>query len=175
MTLHTLTFLIEAFIQCCIIFAVWQCRRDLRTHSNRLTSFVTWVHGAHSNALNVIFDKIDARANKLAKELDSSVGIAQKIQIDSRVATKMADRAFNMASSATLGVVALQKALAVPRLLTKQQGQMNQLAKNEIDELFKVKGAQDWLRPLMSDEELDILDKAEAEAERQRMNPESDA
>ena len=73
----------------------------------------------------------------------------------------MADRAFNMASTANLGVVALQRALAVPRLLNKAQVQSNQLAKNGVDKLFNTSGGFDWLKPILSDEELDILEEAE--------------
>ena len=81
--------------------------------------------------------------------------------IRSVIAEKMADRAFNMASSANLGVVALQKALVVPRLMTKPQAKQNELAKNDVDKIFSSDGKFDWLRPILSDEDLDILDKAE--------------
>jgi hypothetical protein len=78
----------------------------------------------------------------------------------------MADRAFNMASTANLGVVALQKSLALPKIMTKQQAQQNQLAKEGVDKLFSGVGGFDWLRPLLSEEELDILDKAEQHKEK---------
>jgi hypothetical protein len=73
----------------------------------------------------------------------------------------MADRAFNMASTANLGVVALQKSLARPQLVTRQKLTENQLANKEVDKLFTTEGSFDWLRPLMSDEENEILDEAE--------------
>lgn len=81
--------------------------------------------------------------------------------LSSKIAEKMAERAFNMASSANLGVVALQKSLQVPRIATKQQTLQNQLAKDNVDKLFSSKGTFDWLRPILSEEELEVLDKVE--------------
>lgn len=78
------------------------------------------------------------------------------------IAEKMAERAFNMASTANLGVVALQKSLAVPRLMSKKQLNQNELAKDQVNGLFsnQVDGSGfDWLRPILSDKENDILDK----------------
>ena len=166
MTIHTLTSLIEPLIQCCIIFAVWKA---LQTKNRSV-----WDHQVVTvERFYGWRERFERRMLKKYRDMMNEMeGKRNSATIRASVAEKMADRAFNMASSATIGVVALQKALTVPRLLTKQQGQINQLAKDEIDELFKVKGAQEWLKPLMSDEELDILEKAEAEAERQRMNSE---
>jgi hypothetical protein len=90
-------------------------------------------------------------------------GILSKVQIDSKIAEKFAERAFNLASAANLGIVALQKSLATPRIMTKEQVVKNTLAKEQIDELFTGGGSMDWLRPILSDEELEILDKAEEE------------
>jgi hypothetical protein len=86
--------------------------------------------------------------------------------VKATLAEKMADRAFNMASTANLGVVALQKSLAVPRSIVKKQAQQNVLAKENVDKLFSGVGGFDWLRPLLSEEELDIIDKAEEHTEK---------
>ena len=88
-------------------------------------------------------------------------GKMDKMYIRSVIAEKMAERAFNMASTANLGVLALQKALQVPRVLNKQQGVKNQLAKNDIDKLFNNSGTFDYLRPILSDEENELLDNLE--------------
>lgn len=88
-------------------------------------------------------------------------GQLRKAQIRASVAEKFAERAFNMASAANLGVVALQKSLATPRIMTPQQVTRNQLAKNEVDNLFTSNGGFDYLRPILSDEENDILDSIE--------------
>lgn len=107
----------------------------------------------------------------LVKQIKIINGKLEKYWIKAKIAEKTADRAFNMASSANLGVVALQKALAVPRMMTKQQGLQNKFAKQEVDKLFTGEGTFDWLRPLMSDEELEIIDKAE-ELQQKQMNGE---
>lgn len=88
-------------------------------------------------------------------------GQVDKYLISAKIAEKMAERAFNLASSANLGVIALQKSLAMPRLATKEQLKANEFASNKVDKLFSNGGTFDWLRPILSEEELDILDKAQ--------------
>lgn len=90
-----------------------------------------------------------------------ALGRIEQVARRAAIAEKMGERAFNLASSATIGVVALQKSLATPRLLTKTQVTQNLLAKTEIDRLFTKDGDMEWLKPVLSDEELDILEKAE--------------
>lgn len=109
-------------------------------------------------ALEAYEKKLGSLNSHFTKRLS---GITNKVIIDSKVATKVADRAFNLASAANLGVVALQKTLATPRLMTKQQSRLNQLAKKSVDELFITEGAYDWMRPALSDEDLEILDEIE--------------
>jgi hypothetical protein len=88
-------------------------------------------------------------------------GKLDKYFISAKIAEKFAERAFNMASSANLGVIALQKSLAQPRIMTKHQTVRNELAKNEVDKLFTTEGSFDFLRPILSDEENDLLDEME--------------
>jgi len=126
-------FILSIIINLCLIFAVWRISKKRP------------VETVHFKML---------KNRKLQGQID-------KMYLRSVIAEKMADRAFNMASSANLGVVALQKALAVPRLLTKPQVKQNELAKEGVDKLFTSDGQFDWLRPILSDEDLDILDKAE--------------
>lgn len=109
------------------------------------------------NKSKVIFHK-----TKVVVSEDKQLrGRLDKMYISAKIAEKMAERAFNLASTANLGVVALQKSLVLPKLATKQQLQSNQLAKDNVDKLFSSGGTFDWLRPILSDEELDILDKAQ--------------
>lgn len=107
----------------------------------------------------IVFEQKYYKYNKLDK---SHQGIINKAHIDSRIATKMAERAFNLASSANLGVVALQKALATPKLITREASKLNQLAKNSVDELFTTQGEYDWLKPLLSDQDLELLEEIES-------------
>lgn len=130
--------------------------------------FATWrIYGElcelrRTVSLDAFHTIADIRELKLARvNLDPLKGEVRSLEIKAAIAEKMADRAFNMASSANLGVVALQKALAVPRLMTKAQVQQNQLAKKGVDKLFTTSGNFDWLKPVLSDEELDLLEAAE--------------
>lgn len=92
---------------------------------------------------------------------DKSIkGKLDNMYVSAKIAEKMADRAFNMASSANIGVVALQKALATPRLMSKPQVVQNLLAKKGVDEVLGEGSGFDWLRPILSDEDLEILDQA---------------
>lgn len=115
---------------------------------------------------NRIFNLIDDLYRKVAKRLElpfskkELFGRLEKTEIKAAIAEKTGDRAFNIASSATLGVMALQKSLATPRLITKRQATQNQLAKHDIEKLYTTEGSFDYLRSVMTDEELDILDSA---------------
>lgn len=79
--------------------------------------------------------------------------------IRSVTAEKLAERAFTAANASSLGVIALQKALAVPRIMTKTQSDQNQLAKNTIDKLFTTEGGYEFMRPFLSDEDNALLDE----------------
>lgn len=89
--------------------------------------------------------------------------LLEQAQRRAAIAEKYADRAFTMASTATLGVIALQKSLAVPKIMTKRQTAQNALAKKQVDDLMAGSGQFDYMRPILSDEENDILDKLEEE------------
>lgn len=142
-----------------VMFAVWRLSIKLKA-TDKYASVLAEAF-LHSRKRN---EKRGRDIEALKKAIKGTDG---RVYIKAKIAEKTADRAFNMASSANLGVVALQKALAVPRLMTKQQGLQNKFAKNEVDKLFNGEGTFDWLRPILSDEELEIIDKAEELKERQ--------
>lgn len=103
-------------------------------------------------------------------------GKVTKMYIAAKIAEKTADRAFNLASSANLGVIALQKSLAVPRVITRTQATQNQLAKKTIDELFSGNDdILDFLRPTATDDELEVIDKIQDERRTRAMNGEHKA
>lgn len=93
-----------------------------------------------------------------------------KAQAEIAIAREIASRSFNLANNAMLGVASLQKTLAVPRILTKEQVELNAVAKEEVDQLFRVGGTMDWMKPLMSEDELDAYEKAQALAEAEKTN-----
>lgn len=88
-------------------------------------------------------------------------GKLEQVYRKASIAEKMGERAFNMASSANLGVIALQKSLVVPRLLTKKQGTQNALAKKGVDDLFSTSDSFDYLMPILSDEQIELIEKAQ--------------
>ncbi len=149
-------FTLSIIINLCLIFAVSGLLIIVRNESYRLhkkcdDNFIRIYrkHPAPKIDYEVLYDKIGGKLDKMYTR--------------AVIAEKMAERAFNMASSSNLGVVALQKALALPRLMTKPQVKQNELAKNSVDKIFSSDGKFDWLRPILSEEDLDILDKAEEE------------
>lgn len=90
-------------------------------------------------------------------------GQIDRLKVKVAISEKFAERAHSAANAASLGVVALQKTLHVPRPLTKSQANSNKLAKKQIDSLFNEQSGFDWMRPLLSDEENEILDNLEKE------------
>jgi len=86
-------------------------------------------------------------------------GKLDKYYINAKIAEKMAERSFTMASTASLGVIALQKALATPRYLSKDALKRNELAKREVDKIFSNDGKLEYLRDFATDEEREVLDQ----------------
>lgn len=128
-------FTLSIFINLCLIFAVW--RISLRRY------------GIYREKVFIVDPKIK--------------GLMESSLRKAAIAEKFAERAFSLASTANLGVVALQKTLQTrPRLVTKESSTRNELAKKEVDSLFGGTGNFDWLRPVLSDEENDLLDQVEA-------------
>lgn len=138
--------ILSILINLCLIVAIWALSRQLRDWE---------AHCEYLDAHNLEFN---AKLNNLFNKLNGKI---DKAYIETVIASKFAERAFNLASSANIGVVALQKSLATPRLLTKEQLTKNVLAKKEVDSLLTTQGQMDWLRPILSPEDLDLLDKAE--------------
>lgn len=88
-------------------------------------------------------------------------GQMQHLAVKAAVSEKMAHRAFQVASAASLGVIALQKTLPLPRLPERGDAVKNHLASKEIDKLFTKNGSFELLKPILDDESLDFLDKME--------------
>lgn len=135
-------FTLNILINLCLIFAIW--RLSKRRSFERIV-------------VRVVEDK-------------KTLGKLDQAQIKAAIAEKMADRAFSMASSANLGIVALQKALVAPRLITKPQLINNQLAKKGVDQLFSIDNEIEFMRPLMTDDEIEVYEKMKKEKEKAAMN-----
>ena len=150
-------FIMNIIIDLCLIFAIWKLsRRNCCYDSALIQNKIFWRQIRRLEGL------IKSRVrNGMKVVTENNRGAVMK----AKLAEKLADRAFNMASAANLGVVALQKSLAVrSRYVSKEQSLKNEVAKKEVDNLFSNSNGFDWLRPILSDEELDVLDKAEDHA-----------
>lgn len=127
--------ILNILIELCLIVAVWRLsKRRGKYHHVELTKVVP------------------------DKRLE---GLVVQAQIESKVSAAIAERAFNLASAANLAAIALQKTLATPKLVNKAQVNRNLIAKAEIDKLFSTHGNMDLLRPILSEEEQEILDAIE--------------
>jgi hypothetical protein len=108
-------------------------------------------------------------------------GKLDSFQVKVKLAEKLADRAFSLASSANLGLVALSRTLAVrPVYASKKQMVKNELAQKQTEEaIFGVKKPEevdysqvDWMYAALDDEEREIVDSARqlAEARKESSN-----
>ena len=152
-----LTTSINICLLCVVIYLAFRMRKEKDEYMGKTLQIADSFYGRQEYDMNEM--------RKLIKEVRGAehgyIRSAIKGEIDqytiiAKVAQKMADRAFNMASSATIGVVALQRSLAIPKPVTKQQGLQNKLASEQVDALFK----DEWLRATMSPEEIDLLEKS---------------
>lgn len=103
---------------------------------------------------------------KIVKD-NRAIGKAEQALIKAKIAELFAERAFNMASTANLGVIALQKTLHVPKIVDRQQTLKNKYAKAEVDKLFTTNGGFEFLKPILDDEELEMLEEIEKNSSEQ--------
>lgn len=148
-----------------LIFAVWRIKEERNNNLLICKIMMEKNRRIELKQLKKVFE------NQFNNRLKKYLGVKEQHWRKVAIAEKMAERAFNMASSANLGVVALQKALQVPRVMNKAQLDQNGLAKRQVDELFSGETGFDWLRPILSNDENEILDKIEEE-KRRKMNGE---
>lgn len=91
-------------------------------------------------------------------------GMGTEALIKAKIAEKLADRAFSLASSANLATMHLQRILQTrPKIFKKEELILNEIAQDKVMET--VGGSPnyagfDWLYPILSQEERDILDNA---------------
>ena len=136
-------FTLNILIDLCLIAAVYSLSKRKRVWTQRFTR---------------TFDCSREVRGKLDKAL---------VQV--KMAERFSERAFSLASSANLACMALQRTLQVRPYASKQQRLANEIAQKEVKEA--IGGPQsgdslpdysgfDWLYPVLSDEERDIVDKA---------------
>ncbi len=124
-------------------------------------------HFSLSRRKRIIIEQKTISTNHEMKRLE---GRFNKCLIASKIAEKMASRAFALASSSNVGVGILSKALiSRPRLLTKAQAVKDEVAKKNLSEVFGESEAE-WLKPLLSDDEIDLLEEANRQAKKSKQN-----
>lgn len=138
---------LNILIDLLLIFAVWGTWRISSKAKELATK--AWVKNPNYwEVENLISVEMKHYKRMFWKQINKLYGIRNKNDITAKVAEKFAERAFTMASTANLGVIALQKTLQTPRFMTKEQSQRNQLAKNEVEELYNGEdsnGSHDYL------------------------------
>jgi hypothetical protein len=160
--------ILTTLIDLLLIFIIFMQRQELQA---TLSAYAKIRDKQLGLTQKIRWELVDRKIYKYAKrEIDKMVGLREAATRKAAIAEKTADRAFNMASSANLGVIALQKALAVPRLLTKEQGQRNELAKQNIDALFSGSDALDFLKPIATEDELLAIEKIQEDKRKQMLN-----
>ena len=120
--------------------------------------------------LILCIDKLRRKETKIITKIvkdNRAIGKAEQALIKAKIAELFAERAFNLASTANLGVIALQKTLHVPKIVDRQQTLKNKYAKAEVDKLFTTNGGFEFLKPILDDEELEMLEKIEQESSEQ--------
>lgn len=106
----------------------------------------------------------------LRKSLKGLSGKVDKVMLDAKLATKMAERAFTLASSANIASAILQKNLnGRIRTVSPQQATKDELAKKQLKELFG-KDEMEFLKPILTDEEIELYEEAKRQTEKAKAN-----
>lgn len=117
-----------------------------------------------------IYDAIEEQIEVLRRSVYSLSGKVDGLLISAKVSEKTADRAFTMASSANVANGIIQRAMySRPSQLTKSQEVKDQVARKKLEELLG-KDEVEFLKPLLSEEELDLLEQAQETMRKAELN-----
>ncbi len=106
----------------------------------------------------------------LRRALKELNGKMDKVMLSAKLADKMAERAFTLASSANVASAILQRNLSGrSRIISSQQGTKDELAKKQLRELFG-KDEMEFLKPILTDEEIELYEEAKRQTEKARSN-----
>lgn len=112
----------------------------------------------------LIHEQKDWTRKELAHQQHYLKGILDKTTITAKVSKSIGERAFNLASSANLAVMSVQRTLQVrPAYISRKKQIENEVAQENVMEA--VGGTDDysgfdWLYPCLSDEERELIDNA---------------
>jgi hypothetical protein len=100
------------------------------------------------------------------RDLNRAIGLAQKAILQSRIAEKMAERAFTLSSSANVATSILSKSLGTrPKFISKEQLVKDEVVKEQLADLFG-KDEAEYLKPLLDDDEVELLEQARKQYEK---------
>lgn len=137
--------MITSIFDLAIIFAIWKVYQY-----NKLDL----------KAVEYVSQQSNREYCEIKKLMISVSGKIEKQSVRSKILEKFAERAWNSANAAALGVVALQKAQALkPRIRSYNQVIHDQVAEKKLDGLFGDDARFDYLEPFATDDEQEVIDK----------------
>lgn len=115
-----------------------------------------------SNMWRSILEKNAALHDASRKKIHNDVrGMLAGQTVSLKLAEKLADRAFSLASSANVGIVALSRSLQTrPKKYKKEEILADEAATKKVGDVFGASMGE-WLKPVMSAEEIDVFEAAQ--------------
>lgn len=148
--MEILGLLVAQFVMvCCLYWHIRTYRKSLSDLGARVKQYV----GSVSSLIGRIESHIGRVENRVLGEL-------ARAQINAKLADKCAERAMSLASGANIATIAIQRSLySGSRFPTKEQVKRDTLARKKVSDIL---GSSEWdyLKPLLNDQELDVLEKA---------------
>ena len=130
--------------------------------------------------LNNFFESyFNAKYRTLSTFKKKLYGEIEQVKIKVKVSEKLSDRAFSLASSANLGLMAVQRTLVVrPAYASKKQMIKNELAQQQVTEaIVGIKKPEDidysevdWMYAALDDDERELVDRAREMAEAKKID-----
>lgn len=132
----------------------------LLAHERRQRRFKAEAREVFSVTVHACLNRLES-VEALARQIEKRVlGQFDKLKIETKLAEKCAERAMSLASGANVATIAIQRSLySGRRFPSKEVQQRDTLARKKVKDIL---GESEWeyLRPLLNEEELDVLEKA---------------
>lgn len=134
----------------CLLFYIRNSRREEeRTKKTLANLFRTLINDAQ----NTLLRNVKSHRIIIQGQLD-------KLHIKAKIAEKTADRGIALANAANIATIAIQRGLfSKPRFPTKEAVQRDALVRKKVKDILG--GEYEYLKAVMTDEELDILEKVQ--------------
>lgn len=140
----------QFFIAVCLLLHIrgsWEERSESEQRAADLFKLLI------NDAQNILVKNVRVHRAAIQGQLD-------KLHIKAKIAEKTADRGVALANAANIATIAIQRSLfSKPRFPTKDAIQRDALARKKVKDILG--GEYEYLKSVMTDEELDILEKAQ--------------